>query len=312
MRKCRYLALVLLGALCLAGCSHKHVWEEATCDTAKTCKRCGDTQGEALGHLWMGSSCTLPKHCDRCEETEGEANGHTFLLATCVRPEECGVCGETRGEIVPHTGEIVGTCDKCGVAQNEELVNRINVKMTEANNYFYVKLFGIDVAVAEKLTSVNQKVYDATMKPEVLASEDALYDAVGFRTMEEIMVWMDDVVYEAMYGSRMESYDTAYTLFEKVHTLCEGHAELRGIKERIESIMRSIPRTVPEKETGRWAKYNQPLTEVLSEENGKMAYEEAISEWKKVRMAEIEKVTAVEEVKDLYTEEMDKVLKLFK
>lgn len=311
MRRCRYLALVLLGVLCLTGCNHKHVWEEATCYTAKTCKRCGETQGEPLGHLWMGSNCTLPKRCERCEETEGEAKGHSFLLATCIRPEECGVCGETRGESISHTGEIVGKCDKCGEVQNEELVDVIETKMTDAYNYFYVKMYGIDVAVSEKLTSVNQKVYDATMKPELLASEEALYEAVGFTTMEEIMLWMDDVTDEALYESRMNSYDTAYSLFEKVYALCGEYGELKGVKERIASVMNKVPRTIPEREAGCWAKYNQPLTEVLSEENGKMAYEEAISEWKKVRMAEIEEVTAIEEVMELYTKEMSKVLECF-
>ena len=45
-----------------------HRWEEA-----KRCRRCGKTEGEALGHDWEEATYEKPKECKRCGKTEGEA-----------------------------------------------------------------------------------------------------------------------------------------------------------------------------------------------------------------------------------------------
>ena len=45
-------------ALSLAGCGHQHSWEDATCDTPKTCSECGETEGEALGHEVSIGKCS--------------------------------------------------------------------------------------------------------------------------------------------------------------------------------------------------------------------------------------------------------------
>ena len=66
----------LLVALCLASCGHQHEWEEATCAAPKTCKTCGETEGEPLGHKWTEATCTEPKTCSVCGETEGTSAGH--------------------------------------------------------------------------------------------------------------------------------------------------------------------------------------------------------------------------------------------
>lgn len=50
-----------------------HRWEEASCEEAKRCRRCGKTEGEALGHDWEEATYERPKECKRCGKTEGEA-----------------------------------------------------------------------------------------------------------------------------------------------------------------------------------------------------------------------------------------------
>ena len=50
-----------------------HRWEEASCEEAKRCRRCGKTEGEALGHDWEEATYERPKECTRCGKTEGEA-----------------------------------------------------------------------------------------------------------------------------------------------------------------------------------------------------------------------------------------------
>ena len=63
-----------------------HSWLDATCEAAKTCSVCGETEGEALGHDWKNATCTVPKTCSRCGIAEGEAPGHT--AADAVRERE--------------------------------------------------------------------------------------------------------------------------------------------------------------------------------------------------------------------------------
>jgi hypothetical protein len=39
---------------------------------AKTCARCGETEGEPLGHDWQKATWIVPQTCTRCEVTEGD------------------------------------------------------------------------------------------------------------------------------------------------------------------------------------------------------------------------------------------------
>ena len=41
--------LGLLLVFCLSSCACQHEWKEATCTEPKTCTKCGETEGEALG-----------------------------------------------------------------------------------------------------------------------------------------------------------------------------------------------------------------------------------------------------------------------
>ena len=83
-----------------AGC--EHVWVDANCTTAKTCSKCGATEGEALGHDWEVISE---------EEATCTADGSTTY--------ECAACGEDKVETVPalpHT-YVDGFCSECGEAE---------------------------------------------------------------------------------------------------------------------------------------------------------------------------------------------------
>lgn len=71
----RRIALTLIAAMCIAlltGCSCRHEWAEADCVTAKTCSKCNETEGVALGHSWQEATREAPKTCTNCAETEGE------------------------------------------------------------------------------------------------------------------------------------------------------------------------------------------------------------------------------------------------
>ena len=91
-------------------CSHD--WTDATCTEPKTCAKCGETEGEALGHDWNSTSCSDEKVCQRCGETKA-ATEHNWIDATCTEAKHCDICGETEGEALGHD-YVEGVCTRCG------------------------------------------------------------------------------------------------------------------------------------------------------------------------------------------------------
>jgi len=113
------IALFLLLAMCvslLTACGCKHEWEEATCSNPKTCKLCGETEGDSLGHSYLEATCDAPKTCRRCGKTRGEALEHEWAEATCTEPMTCTLCGATEGEALGHTWSDA-TCTEPAVCE---------------------------------------------------------------------------------------------------------------------------------------------------------------------------------------------------
>ena len=120
------LLSLLLAASLLAGCACEHEWKHATCDTAKTCAKCGQTEGAPNGHSWQAASCDTPKTCEVCGKTEGEALGHDWVDADCEHPKNCSRCHLTEGEALGHvwedaTTELPKTCSTCGKTEGEKI-----------------------------------------------------------------------------------------------------------------------------------------------------------------------------------------------
>ena len=105
--------------------THEHVWNEATCESPKTCE-CGATDGEPLPHSWNEATCQAPKTCSVCGKTEGSALKHTWEQADCENPQTCKVCGETTGKAEGHfwieaTCETAKYCLVCNKVEGEAL-----------------------------------------------------------------------------------------------------------------------------------------------------------------------------------------------
>ncbi len=106
---------VSLGAVLV----NDHVFLPATCTAVKTCRYCGDTEGESLGHDMGAATCTTPSTCTVCGHTEGKALGHNMADATCTTPSTCTVCGHTEGEVLAHTYDNAcdADCNACNEAR---------------------------------------------------------------------------------------------------------------------------------------------------------------------------------------------------
>lgn len=81
--------------------------QSETASTVQTKSQC-----ETNGHTWVEATCTAPKTCKVCGETDGEAIAHTFTEANYQQPATCSVCGETVGEPLQADFEKYGyVCD---------------------------------------------------------------------------------------------------------------------------------------------------------------------------------------------------------
>ncbi|MBE6941889.1 MAG: hypothetical protein E7455_06395, partial [Ruminococcaceae bacterium] len=79
-----------------------HSWIAATCTAAKTCSKCGATEGAALGHTWQAATCLAPKTCSVCKTTEGSVGSHIDANSD----NSCDVCGTSLGgTVVPQNGK---------------------------------------------------------------------------------------------------------------------------------------------------------------------------------------------------------------
>lgn len=102
----------------------EHNWLEATCETPKTCSICGAHNGAALMHSWTTPTCQQIKTCTICGVTEGQFAEHIWVEATCLSAKYCSVCGETVGELGDHSWNEATclnpkTCSICNSAEGE-------------------------------------------------------------------------------------------------------------------------------------------------------------------------------------------------
>ena len=119
--------VVILATLCLSGCSLCfHSYAPAACTVAKTCTKCAQTKGEALGHLWLEATCEEPATCSVCGATNGAKLEHDWSEPTCETPSTCKACGTTTGSPTGHTMRkatctVPEKCVTCGMVKSPAL-----------------------------------------------------------------------------------------------------------------------------------------------------------------------------------------------
>ena len=104
------IIIVVLAVFVFTGCC-SHDWEEATCTTPKTCKQCGEIEGDAK-HNFATAECMEERVCKDCG-TVKEPSGHKWKKANCTEPKTCKKCGEIEGVKKGHSTRY-GECTMCG------------------------------------------------------------------------------------------------------------------------------------------------------------------------------------------------------
>lgn len=103
--------LYLKNSTCVFG----HEWKDATCEDAKTCIKCGETEGESLGHEWEAATCTTPETCNVCGKVRNRAHGHSTRIGYCTD------CGEYISELAEEYNTIRAYCDDAMDMLNESM-----------------------------------------------------------------------------------------------------------------------------------------------------------------------------------------------
>lgn len=128
----------------LSACCINHDWQDATCIAPKTCVKCGEAEGAALGHIWTEATCTAAKTCSYCGQIDGEALGHTW--------EEWGT---TREATITEIGLRSRTCSECGETDEESF----ELEVLHKDGYFLMTPNEIGARLSDKLVCQTAQMY---------------------------------------------------------------------------------------------------------------------------------------------------------
>lgn len=93
----KLLLAVAVAASLLAGCGNTAEPADSG-SVANDGADAVDSAVEECEHEWVDATCEEAKHCSKCGETEGEALPHTLMEATYHDAPTCTVCGAVEGE----------------------------------------------------------------------------------------------------------------------------------------------------------------------------------------------------------------------
>lgn len=207
MKKTRFFAglLVLVMLLSvLSGCACEHEWAEANCKDPKTCKLCGETEGDPLSHQWVDADCKSPKTCKLCGETEGNpTDDHQWEEATTEQPKTCGICGKTEGEKINVDSRF--KTDKC-----KEIFGTWEC----AYDMDATQLGMAGLVISMKFTMFFSN--DGKMETRVELNDKAAFEADFTAYMVELMYQQfeasgvsreqADTAFQAQYGMSLQAY----------------------------------------------------------------------------------------------------------
>ena len=154
----------------LSACCVDHEWQDATCTNPRTCSKCEETEGDALGHNWEEATCISPKTCSVCGETTGAVLDHEWKEATCSAAKTCLICEKTEGEPIEHVwgewditqeatvsekGIRTRICAECSEKQDV----RYELEVLHKEGHFIMTPNEIGARIADKVPFQKGKMY---------------------------------------------------------------------------------------------------------------------------------------------------------
>ena len=138
----------------------KHDWKEATCTTAQTCNRCGDTNGEALGHKYVNNICSVCGTAKPFSYTD--AQGVTYQNGDDGNLVVAKYDGTCKKIIIPETVNGYKVTKIGDNAFKESMIESISLPstITEIGNSAFYKCYSLTtVSLNEGITSIGDEAF---------------------------------------------------------------------------------------------------------------------------------------------------------
>lgn len=177
-------------------------------------------------HGWVEATCEEAKHCSKCGETEGTALGHTMTEATYREAAVCTVCGETEGEpkqsyFEEHGADVTDAPVACTVnALIYDINNPEKHQMTTDGTWEQIDCYSEPAEedgyqfIHLELCISKQYYYDAVREIDYINSlhQSLIYDwYTGRRFPSRDMSDDDTFVYTTTLNVDGIDYDVSYT-----------------------------------------------------------------------------------------------------
>lgn len=126
------LSFLIVLVLLLSGCRCEHEWIDANCESARICKICESTDGDALGHQWEEATCLAPMTCSRCSQVNGDPLSHVpsdpkvssdYIRRESIQMQYCQVCETVLDSKLTYLPMVQ---NKLFVLNAEDMVKRLN------------------------------------------------------------------------------------------------------------------------------------------------------------------------------------------
>ena len=144
----------------------------ASCDSnsSSTSQNQGEQQQQACNHIWNDANCETPKTCTVCSATEGKSLGHSWKEATCESPKTCTVCSATEGSALTDHLYKDGKCTYCQAVDPKE-------SEFEAANDAYNYLTETHDLCVDVMDSIYGAWYFAIYKADDYSSTQSCFNA---------------------------------------------------------------------------------------------------------------------------------------
>ena len=223
-----------------------HTWEDATCDTPKTCSVCDKTEGDKLGHDWEDATCEKAKTCKRCKATDGKALGHKWEDATTEAPKTCSVCKKTSGSKIKTDSRFTTAATKhlqgtwyCDMMMTDEMTGLENFGGVEVR---YTMQFGNAGELTMSLSVKDEKDYLKKLKQYTINSyyeafaldgmskeeaDAAMIEAYGLDVTDYVEATLEGYDVTAVFDA-FQSEEVYYVEGDTIYTALSWKANFEG------------------------------------------------------------------------------------
>jgi len=217
MKQKKYkLLFIVFSIFLLTGCNllHSHKFKDATCTEPKTCIKCGETEGKALGHKYTKETCTDAKICKVCGHTEGESLGHTTDIGKCTRCNQYVNLSLVTKDIALEFNNVTTSINESTKYINQANYNSLSdsyIKFTMAYNALVPTKESINkiIKLCGEINGLN------TLKTKAELTLQKFPNQVNGKSLDDLLKFLDeDEIYLKAWKDTLNEYQRILKLYE--------------------------------------------------------------------------------------------------